>query len=447
MSDDVRPMRPPRRALIPILLASLLLAGGPPAGPASSDHLLSGKRKILSDGIWLIRMKTTVDVEGTLRDTRVFVVEIDPSLSTRGSSGVDVATPFAQLPGKKLTSAMGAEHRAVAAINGDFGINRMLHAFAQDATLWQSGLQRHANLAVAVDGSRAWVGRPKTRITAFVEGTTTSFPIDRWNSGGPEVGEIAGYSPQGGTTENPPASGSYCSVRLFPTKDKIRWAPRKRGVERTFRVKARECYTDKVFDEMSSEGGVVLTTRNVAGPAKTAIRSLARGTLLSIRWFLGWPRVLDSIGGRPQLLDVVDGVVTNVAPVSCRICGRNPRTAVGANKECIDGVAGCRVFLVVVDGRQCCTWSAGITLRDFASFMKKKLGVAAAVNLDGGGTTTMWIRKTPAFCQIYTTVGCIVNRPTTNGSTIVERTTESAVLAIPGPDNKPSLEPVPAHAL
>jgi len=446
MSDDVPLMRPPRRALIPILLASLLLTGGLPAGPASSDHL-GVKTKLLADGIWLMRLKTMVDVDGTLRETRVFAVEIDPALSGRGSSGVDVATPFAQLPGKKLTSAMGTEHRAVAAVNGDFGYNRMLHAFAQDGTLWQSGLQRHANLAVAVDGSRAWVDRPKTRITAFVDATSSSFGIDKWNSGKPASGEIAGYSPEGGSAENPPASGSYCSVRMFPTRDPLRWAPKKRGVERTYKVKARKCYTNTAFDEMSADGGVVLTTPDAAGPAKTAIRSLARGTLLRVRWFLGWPKVLDSIGGRPQLLDVVNGVVTNVAPVSCSICTRNPRTAVGVNGECIDGAVGCRVYLVVVDGRQCCNWSAGITLTDFARFLRDRLGIAAAVNLDGGGTSTLWIRKTPGFCQIYTSVGCIVNRPTVNGSTIVERPTESAVLAIGGPDSKPKLEPVPAPPL
>jgi hypothetical protein len=437
-------MRPPRRALI-VALTPLLLTGGPLVGPASSHHS-TGTVKILAEGIWLYRQKTMVNVNGTLRETKVFVVEIDPSVPTRGSSGVDVATPFAQIPGKKLTSAMGTEHRAVASINGDFGYNRMLHAFAQDGTLWQSGLQRHANLAVTVDGSRAWVDRPKTRITALVEGTATTFEIHEWNSGKPEAGEIAGYSPPGGSVENPPANGSYCSVRLFPTNDPIRWAPSKRGVERTYKVKARKCYTDTTFDEMSSEGGVVLTTPDVAGQAKSDIRSLARGTRLRIRWFLGWPKVLDSIGGRPQLLDVVNGVVTNVAPLSCGICGRNPRTAVGVNMECIDGAAGCRVFLVVVDGRQW-NWSVGMTLRDLASYMKDTLGIAAAVNLDGGGSSTVWIRKTPKFCQIHTAVGCIVNRPTKDGSTIVERTVETAVLAIPGPDTKPKAEPVPAKPL
>jgi exopolysaccharide biosynthesis protein len=59
--------------------------------------------------------------------------------------------------------------------------------------------------------------------------------------------------------------------------------------------------------------------------------------------------------------------------------GRAPRTAVG--------VAGTRVWFVVVDGRQ--PTAAGMSHHELAVFMQG-LGCTAALNLDGGGSSTLW---------------------------------------------------------
>ena len=61
--------------------------------------------------------------------------------------------------------------------------------------------------------------------------------------------------------------------------------------------------------------------------------------------------------------------------------GRHPRTAVGWSKDFY--------FLVEVDGRQ--KDSAGMTYQELAEYMQK-LGCDEAVNLDGGGSSTMWVR-------------------------------------------------------
>jgi exopolysaccharide biosynthesis protein len=65
---------------------------------------------------------------------------------------------------------------------------------------------------------------------------------------------------------------------------------------------------------------------------------------------------------------------------------RNPRTAVGSSKD------GKTMFLVTVDGRQA-GGSIGATLKELAQIMKD-LGAYYAVNLDGGGSTTM-VSRTP----------------------------------------------------
>lgn len=60
---------------------------------------------------------------------------------------------------------------------------------------------------------------------------------------------------------------------------------------------------------------------------------------------------------------------------------RHPRTAFGLSKD------RRRAWLVVVDGRQP-PWSEGATLEEMAAILRK-LGASDALNLDGGGSSTM----------------------------------------------------------
>jgi exopolysaccharide biosynthesis protein len=70
--------------------------------------------------------------------------------------------------------------------------------------------------------------------------------------------------------------------------------------------------------------------------------------------------------------------------------GRQARTLAGVTE---DG----RLLLVTVDGRRP-GWSVGMTLPEAARLMRS-LGARDALNLDGGGSTTMVVR------------GQVVNRP------------------------------------
>ena len=69
----------------------------------------------------------------------------------------------------------------------------------------------------------------------------------------------------------------------------------------------------------------------------------------------------------------------------------HPRTAVGISDD------GKTLYFVVADGRR--TGVPGMTLAHLAQFMADKLRVCWAINLDGGGSTAMWVRDR------------IVNRP------------------------------------
>jgi len=82
------------------------------------------------------------------------------------------------------------------------------------------------------------------------------------------------------------------------------------------------------------------------------------------------------------------------------INGRNPRTAIGTNK------ANDKVYLITVDGRT--SSSIGMTMEEFAEFIKS-LSIYNAINLDGGGSTTM-VAKLDATNRIS-----VINYPSSGG--------------------------------
>ena len=83
----------------------------------------------------------------------------------------------------------------------------------------------------------------------------------------------------------------------------------------------------------------------------------------------------------------------------------NPRTAIGI-------IDDCHYVFVVSDGRT--SESEGLSLYELAEFMDS-LGVMTAYNLDGGGSSTMYFN------------GEVVNKPTTDGRTIKERSVSDIV--------------------
>jgi exopolysaccharide biosynthesis protein len=92
-----------------------------------------------------------------------------------------------------------------------------------------------------------------------------------------------------------------------------------------------------------------------------------------------------AIGGGPALVD-------NGKPMQWPgfIHMRHPRTALGWNKDYL--------FMVEVDGRQS-NLSVGMTFPELAAYLVK-LGCVQAMNLDGGGSATLWalgaVRNSPS---------------------------------------------------
>lgn len=102
-----------------------------------------------------------------------------------------------------------------------------------------------------------------------------------------------------------------------------------------------------------------------------------------------WENVQHIISGGPYLLKDNQIFIDMTAQKLQSIGGRNPRTAIGYTEDN-------NLVLVAVDGRE--GSSVGLTLVELAKLMKT-LGCTNAINLDGGGSTVMYIK------------GQIVNHP------------------------------------
>lgn len=127
------------------------------------------------------------------------------------------------------------------------------------------------------------------------------------------------------------------------------------------------------------------TILSAHGKAAQALASLKVGDEVKVTHTVGaeWDKTLHILGAGPMLVKnnsiylttKLEGFGSDVAG------GRAPRTAVGLTKEG-------HLLLVVVDGRQ--VYSAGLTLLEMALFMQD-LGAVNAMNLDGGGSSSMVI--------------------------------------------------------
>jgi Tol biopolymer transport system component len=329
----------------------------------------------------------------------VYVLKVSPAMKPR----LDVTLSNDVLPGHERTSRMAKRHRAVAAINGDFGTpsGRPSHTFAEDGDLKQVSFAVAPTFASTQDEQQTTIARPTESVLALEH---DDWPVDRWNFGQPGYMDVAAYTGAGGSLELPPVNS--CSARLTPSSGR-RWGPNLQGVETDFTVAAVACSPAP----MAVNGGVVLAARP-GSDAAILIGSLTAGERVTLRWSVGFPGVLDTVGGLPLLVEN-GGVVATQCSES--ICKRHPRTGIGVT-------ATGRILMVVVDGRR--KGSKGMTMVQFAGLMRE-LHATFALNLDGGGSSTMW--ADPKGRKLK---GRILNNPS-DGS---ERKVSSAVLVIVGKD-------------
>jgi hypothetical protein len=335
-------------------------------------------------------------------------------ISFVGQPGVSVEMRLAgsTFGTRRTTSQIGTSSRAVAAINGGFtvaGTGAPRHITVVRGEIITSGVlhtQPGTALLMSADRTRAWIERPTFQVRASAG--LARFTITSWNARQPSASRVVAFTARGGNRIYP--SLDSCWVLLKP----VRGA---RSLHRTYVVeavrKSPSCDRRPIMPPTARYAKVVL-----GGGPNTPIKRLAVGETIKMDIDLGRDGITDVFGGIPALAD--DGV--NVGPACFSTCGpdhgpdrpfyaRNPRTAVGITIGCSDEdpMTPCRYLLVTVDGRQP-EWSTGLRFPDLGRLMLQ-LGAWNALNLDGGGSTTMWVRDRNKACQIKTEVGCLVNRP------------------------------------
>jgi phosphodiester glycosidase len=384
-----------------------------------------------------VRLKTIRDTKGP---QEIRVLTLSP-----GSSVPDIAPATQQYPMWALTSTMSANIGAIAGVNGDFGTGKgqPKHTLMIDGELWTSGQSGGNAIGWSADGKVAFIGRPKLKIGGHDTTNSTDFLVADWNTGAPRKGTIAGYTSRGGTVTKPPGKVNptasdphWCAARLVPSHP-IAWnGSRQTSLVRRYEVEAQPEPCPKTpLGFNNTAGAVVLAVKaNVRRAAK--ITGLQPNDTVRLSWTLkGWPHVTDVMGAQQMLVKKGTNVAPAYNPGDDYIFNYNPRTSMGISKGCSDslGTTNCRMFLITVDGRQGSTnWSKGVRLPALAA-EQIRAGAWWAVNLDGGGSTTMWVKKRDRrWCESSPNVGgCLANRPSPSTG---ERATRSAIVVLPTTD-------------
>lgn len=320
----------------------------------------------------------------------VHVVRVDPGHPYVGFEGA-LGQGTAGGVGTVLSQALArqAPGRAViAAINGDFfysspigGLPVGLHMENGEIVTSPSGTPafgvRHDGLPV--------IGVPEMQARVWLDDGGGSDPLaadslfeipGQWSVdllNRPLSGlSLALYTPRLGPT-TPPIEGTAVIVTGISP-------PLRPGTVYSGTVVGREWGNRAAPVRLEIPGdGVVLAAR---GPAEEFLDLLPLGTTIYLEVNLAPPfdQVTDAVSGRPVL--VAGGAAVPLDTRDSLVTQRHPRTAVGFN--------GQEVFLVTVDGRRE-GQADGMTLFELQELMLA-LGATEALNLDGGGSTTMVIR-------------------------------------------------------
>jgi hypothetical protein len=380
-----------RRVAVACLAVLTLILQSDPGAVARSRYRIRTQR--VAKGLHLSRI---LDRRGP---NRIRVLRVNPAAPLT----LDVALSNDAVPWRETTSSIARRRGAIAATNGTYGLpwGRPIGLFAEDGDLKTSPLMGKQAFSMSRDEQAAFFGFTRLSMTAKVLDTGAKWHIDTWNKGGrPGPSEIDALTPSATGFLKPPDRA--CSARLYRA-GKAMWNKTGTGLALDHVVDAVRCSKAKMWPR----GGTVVSSRRY-GIGASQVKALLKNQIVRLQWAVDWPGVLDIIAGSPTLLR--DGTITATDDCASYFCDRNPRTGVGI-------MADGRLLLVTVDGRRP-DYSVGMTPVQFAKLFRY-LGATRALNLDGGGSTTMVVK------------GNIVNRPSDPGG---ERAVSSAVLVLPGAD-------------
>jgi hypothetical protein len=362
-----------------LAVAQPLLPTPPPPVPEPED----GAERVLDELLPVLDVAPGVthrELTTTAAASRVMgdVVEADladPAVRT------DLLTPGV-VAARSPVAAMANRTGAVAGINGDFfDIGRTSApvgpAVAGGRAL-KAAVPHHRRMGPAVPGAevdyvfavdRTGVGRvDRLRLEASAKIGSGTLPLLALNQYAVPVGGIGIFTTDWGEVDR---------AKTLCGSDTDRNAPcSPEQAEVVVRDGAVAMMGRPVGGRIAA-GDITLTGRDQGA---VALRALRVGDRVDVRYALvsaSGEEPLFAVGGSP--------ILRNGAPVDgLDDRARAPRSAVGVGPD------GHHMWMLTVDGRQ--SDSVGATLRELASLLRE-MGVHNAVNLDGGGSSTLVYRE------------------------------------------------------
>jgi hypothetical protein len=393
------------RRLVVTFTAATAMVAGSALPSAALDVSTTSSERVLGD-LQHEKIRVRLDDGSTARGDVLRFREDDENLDLRPRLAQR------QVHGLQRVDQMARQdlgRGAVAGTNGGYWISRRsgnpngLHVqngrlTGSNASADGGGIRNRSALGITTSGSLLLdqVATTKTLNLPGGDGVDVRYMNRRVHA----AGDVVFYDDQYGDSIHVPPDAVYVQM------DGLR--PRSGGgtTGTVRRVQAPD--TDRYFTLQSGQSAVV-AHRSSPQATRDGLRALSNGAAVSMSVRVSatsgagnWPTDLRGAlpaGGTLLRNGQIPALTewTSEAFSTSQFTSRHPRTAIGRTP---DG----EVLLVTIDGRRS-GWSVGLTGRELATTLAN-LGARDAVNLDGGGSTTM------------TKGGSIVNRPSETGRSV-----------------------------
>ena len=306
-------------------------------------------------------IKLTKYYEG--KPVRINVVEIDRGLASNYELKPALASSVDNLQSRRTITTIAKQNNAIAAVNGTFfkpqtGVP--LGTLMIDGKIYTGPIYNRVAMGIGDDGFK--VARMEMNAKLKAKGKTLN--LDNINQ--------------------PRMLSSYSLIYTREWGEKAPVSP-KYGYQ--IAIKDNKIIQSSSNPLVIPEGGYV-----IVAPYRSLEPFLKESKVeVEINTIPDWKNMKHIISGGPYLVKDSEVYVDMSAEKLGAIGGKNPRTAIGYTKDN-------HLIMVAVDGRE--NQSVGMTLMQLASFMKS-IGCTNAINLDGGGSTVMYVNgqvvNNPAF--------------------------------------------------
>lgn len=297
------------------------------------------------------------------RPVRLNVIEAD--LNVNPKLRVEPVLASTTLSRKASITAMAKQNNSLVAVNGAFFLPQTgcpLGTMMVNKKLYTGPVFNRVAMGIFDNG----FAMDRVKLNATIKSGWNTIKLDNINQPRMSIAYTIAYTPDWGQlSPTTPKNG----VQIVVSNNNI-----------TTITKSRV--------QIPKDGYVIVGPASVLGSLKVKEK-----ISLDIKTLPDWENVNHIISGGPYL--VKDGkVYVDIQDQKLlAIGGRNPRTAIGYTKDN-------HFIIVTADGRE--GSSIGLTLKELAYYMQK-IGCVNAMNLDGGGSTVMYVK------------GYITNKPPVKG--------------------------------